>query len=298
MDITILGCRGSYPVASAEVARYGGDTTCLSVETTGSLIILDAGTGLRHLPSPPLSIREAHLFLTHLHWDHILGFPQCPLFDTRPDLTLHVYSLERTHDRFYAALERSVSKPFHRRSFDDLLVDLKFHELKPSDSLLINDEVRVSCTLANHPYNALAFRLETTDAALAFVPDTAPFDRYLFDEEIVYLETSLTAEQKRTLVSRYDAFMALTAGVDWLVYDAALMPAEYERFPHWGHSTHQQAIEMGLTAQARQTVLFHHNPSRSDAQLDTLQAQLQAQYPKAHLCLAQSGMKLRKGGAA
>jgi ribonuclease BN (tRNA processing enzyme) len=291
MQVTILGCRGSYPVAHPSVLRYGGDTTCLQVLEGNTLVILDAGTGIRHLNAIPDYIKAVHLFITHLHWDHILGFPQWAILQTRPDLKLNLYSLARTHDKFYAALEKSISQPLYSRRWDEVFGSWKYHELLPGDHVELPD-MEVDCALANHPYRALAYRIGSARRSVAFVPDTSPFDRYLFDDAIVFHETGLTTSDKATLKQRWDALLGLVAETDWLVYDAAQTDHEYEVLPHWGHSTPSQAVEIARLTSAKKLVLFHHGPNRTDDQVDALLAAEQARHPDMTILAAASGMKL------
>lgn len=290
MKITVLGCRGSYPVAHPDVVRYGGDTTCIYVSAGDNAIVLDAGTGIRKLEALPAHLNDVHLFITHLHWDHIIGFPHWSLLHTRPDITLHLYSLQRSHDRFYAALEQSISQPLYEFGFEAMAVNIEFHELVPGEEVVLDDETRVTCALTNHPYRALGYRLDHGHHSLGFIPDTAPFDRYLFDDHMVPKEKKLTASERSTLLARQDALVKLISGVDWLMYDCALTPEEYEHLPHWGHSTAQQAAEMAQQAEVGELILFHHAPQRTDAQVDAILAAQQAATPRLTISAAFSGM--------
>jgi ribonuclease BN (tRNA processing enzyme) len=292
MEVTILGCRGSYPVAYPEIARYGGDTTCIRVDAGESLILLDAGTGIRKIHTLPDSLREVHVFITHLHWDHIIGFPDCTFLQNRPDVTMHLYGLERTHHNFDAALHQSFRQPLHEESIAELLGRFQYHELRPGEQVDVNGSVGVSCALANHPYKALGYRLEDSQHALTFIPDTAPFDRYLFDDEIVFRENSVSAAERAIMVKRQDQLTALAGDVDWLIYDAAMTPDEYKMLPHWGHSTMDQAAELATAASAKELILFHHAPTRSDEQIDALVMEQVAKHPHLSLAAAYAGMRL------
>lgn len=291
MQITILGCRGSYPIAHPQVLRYGGDTTCLQVEAGNTLLILDAGTGIRHLKTIPPHIQAVHLFITHLHWDHILGFPQWAILQNRPDLKLNLYSLARTHDKFYAALEKTISQPLYSRRWDEVFGSWKYHELLPGDRVQLLD-LEVRCALANHPYRALAYRINSSTNSVAFIPDTSPFEHYLFDDAIVFRETSLTPSDKAVLNQRYDSLLQLAGDVDWLIYDAAQTDQEYALLPHWGHSTPAQAVQMARLTSAKNLILFHHGPNRTDDHVDKLLATERGLNPDLNIYAAAAGMKV------
>lgn len=293
MEVTILGCRGSYPVAYPDIMRYGGDTTCVQVTSNGTMVVLDAGTGIRKLRELPPEITEVHLFITHLHWDHIIGFPQWRDLWTRPELTLHVYGLERTNDNFHIALERSITQPLYAHKREEVMMHLKYHDLQPGKKVELAGGMVVKCAYANHPYRALGYRVEHNSKSLAFVPDTAPFDRYLFADEMVTLETSLAPGEREQLVEMQDNLIALLGDVNWMIYDSALLPHEYEKLPHWGHSTMEQAVDMARTAQVGELVFFHHDPKRTDEQLDALLAKQREANPDLKLSSAYSGMVLK-----
>lgn len=295
MEITIHGCRGSIPVSYPEIERYGGDTTCLEIRADDTAIILDAGSGIRKLHYLPDTIREAHLFITHLHWDHIIGFPHWTILWARPDLTLHIYGLERSHDNFYRALERSMSEPLYTHDVGDIPITFQYHELNPSQGIELGTNVHVSCTLANHPYRALAYRVQHGDEVLAFVPDTAPFDRYLFADDLVKMEQTLTPEERNTLIDMEDNLINLMGDATWLLYDAALTPAEYEMLPHWGHSTMAQAVEMARASSVKELVFFHHDPKRTDSQIDALLAEQRRENPDMTLSAAYTDMRISAG---
>ena len=294
MDITIRGCRGSYPVVHPDILRYGGDTTCIEIVSDDALLVLDAGTGIRMIDSVPAGVREVHLFITHLHWDHIIGFPQWPLLHSNQKMSFHLYGLERTHDHFYAALEQSITTPLYPRNLEDMLVGFHFHELQPGERIDVGNSMQVQTALANHPYRALGYRVSDENSALAFIPDTAPFDRYLFDDEIVLKETSLTGFEREKLVERQDQIIILAGDADWLIYDAALTPPEYEMLPHWGHSTPAQACGIARESGARELVLFHHGPNRTDDMVDAMLAEQVEANPDMNLSAAYAGMQLNR----
>ncbi|NTU82644.1 MAG: MBL fold metallo-hydrolase [Chloroflexales bacterium] len=281
MIVRIWGTRGSYPVARADVLRYGGNTTCVEVRAGERCIILDAGTGLRQLSdslalesTPPTAI---DLLITHTHWDHIIGFPFfAPIY--RPDCRLEIYGLLRTQSSLRATIANALSDPLMPVSMEDLRAELHFHEIHEGLCFELGP-VRVSTARANHPYRALAYRLETDDAALVFIPDTGPFHTVLFGDERIDWTGEPTAnshDDLRELAEMRQRIVELARDADWMLYDSQFTDAQYARFPHWGHSTASQAREIAEDAGVKELLLFHHDPHRADAELDRIVAEQRA----------------------
>ncbi|PMP84881.1 MAG: MBL fold metallo-hydrolase [Chloroflexus aggregans] len=300
MRARIWGTRGSYPVAHAHMLRYGGNTTCVEVEAEERRIILDAGTGLRLLGA---SLQQQHttlhhidLLITHTHWDHIIGFPFfAPLFD--PNLKLDIYGLARTQSSLRTTLAGALSDPLLPLTMDDLRAQINFFEIGAGHCFELGP-VQVRTALANHPYRALAYRLETPDGVLTFIPDTGPFHTVLFGEERIEWTGQPTARSQsdlRALAAMKAAIIELAYESDWLIYDAQFTDAQYARFPHWGHSSASQAREIAEEARVRQLILFHHDPHRTDEELDRIVAEQQAMAaPGLLVTAAFEGMELRR----
>jgi phosphoribosyl 1,2-cyclic phosphodiesterase len=300
MRVRIWGTRGSYPVAHAHMLRYGGNTTCVEVEVDGHYIILDAGTGLRMLSEAlqrlPAQPRQYDLLITHTHWDHIIGFPFfAPLFD--PNVSLDIYGLARTQSSLRTTLAGALSDPLFPLQFDDLRAQLNFFEIGAGSEFELGP-VKVRTALANHPYRALAYRLETSRGVLTFIPDTGPFHTVLFGEQRIEWAGQPTARSQselRELAAMKEAILELAYGADWLIYDAQFTDAQYARFPHWGHSSASQAREIAEAAQVRQLILFHHDPHRTDTELDQIVAKQQSlAAPGLLVTAAFEGMELER----
>ncbi len=302
MDVRIWGTRGSYPVARADVLRYGGNTTCVEVSVGDRCIVLDAGTGLRSLgdslarqSQPPTAI---DMLITHTHWDHIIGFPFfAPIYS--PECRLEIYGLLRTQSSLRATIANALSDPLLPMGLEDLRAELHFHEIR--EGLCFNlGEVRVSTARANHPYRALAYRLETDDSALVFIPDTGPFHTVLFgDERIDWTgePTANTQDDLHELAEMRRRIVELARGADWMLYDSQFTDEQYARFPHWGHSTASQAREIAEEAEVGELLLFHHDPHRSDGDIDKMvAAQQAAARPGLAVRGAHEGMLLTKKG--
>lgn len=302
MIVRIWGTRGSYPVAHADMLRYGGNTTCVEVRAGDRCIILDAGTGLRllgnalqHEPAPP---RHIDLLITHTHWDHIIGFP---FFDplSIPENRIEIYGLQRTESSLRTTIANALSDPLLPLDLLDLRAELHFHEIHEGLCFSLGSEVRVSTARANHPYRALAYRIETDEAALVFIPDTGPFHTVLFGDERIEWTGKPTANSHadlRNLAEMKTRIIELARDADWLIYDSQFTDMQYTRFPHWGHSTASQAREIAVEAGVKTLLLFHHDPHRTDSELDEIVIDQREQAGDTIEVLAAfEGMELRKG---
>lgn len=302
MRVRFWGTRGSYPVARAEMLRYGGNTTCVEVRAGGRRIILDAGTGLR--PLGDAMAREAagplrlDLLITHTHWDHIIGFPFFePL--SHPSTCVNIYGLQRTQSSLRATMANALSDPLLPMGMEELRAELHFHEINEGLCFQLGPEVRVSTARANHPYRALAYRIESDEGALVFIPDTGPFHTVLFGDERIEWTGQPTAHTHADLcelAEMRERIVELARGADWLIYDSQFTQEQYLRFPHWGHSTAAQAREIAEEAGVRTLLLFHHDPHRTDEEMDALvMAERAAAAPGLEVVGAYEGLELRKG---
>ncbi len=303
MFARIWGTRGSYPVARADVLRYGGNTTCIEVRAENRCIILDAGTGMRLLGEAllrePGAPRQIDLLITHTHWDHIIGFPFFAPIYAR-GWRLNIYGLSRTQASLRATIANALGDPLFPVGLEDLRAELHFHEIHVGCAFELGP-LRVRTAQANHPYRALAYRLESDSSALVFVPDTGPFHTVLFGDERIEWTGAPDAgngAEARALAEMHARVIELARDADWLLYDAQFTEQEYARFPHWGHGTADQAREIAEAAGVRELLLFHHDPRRSDAELDAIAAAQQAAArPGLLVSAASEGRLLSKGGA-
>jgi ribonuclease BN (tRNA processing enzyme) len=282
--------------------RYGGNTTCVEVRAGDSCIILDAGTGLRQLGEalsreerPPHTI---NLLITHTHWDHIIGFPFFePIF--HPQNRIEVYGLQRTQSSLRTTIANALSDPLLPIGLEDLRADLNFHEIHEGLEFQLTPEVRVCTARANHPYRALAYRINADGASLVFIPDTGPFHTVLFGDERVEwtgAPAPNSHDELQTLAAMRAQIVELARGADWMIYDSQFTDAQYARFPHWGHSTATQAREIAEEAGVGQLLLFHHDPHHTDEQIDVILEEQQAICgPRLRVAAAYEGMELRKG---
>ncbi|MEQ1501102.1 MAG: MBL fold metallo-hydrolase [Myxococcota bacterium] len=242
MRVTFWGVRGSVPVSGGGFARTGGNTTCVSVEHEGAQLILDGGTGLQALGAATEGPLDAWLLFTHLHWDHIQGVPFFrPAFDPDSHLVLvGAPGLAR-------GLDQQMRPPSFPIGFDALRARTEFLEVAASDVVELGP-FRVEVAEMTHPNGVLCYRISAGGRSLVFATDVEHGDA--LDPRLV----------------------ALASGVDLLIHDAQYTEAEYRQRRGWGHSTWEQAVALARRADAERVALFHHDPTRSDAQLAVIEA--------------------------
>ncbi len=253
VNATFWGTRGSLACPGPETMRYGGNTPCVEVcGPKGTRLILDAGSGLRRLGSNlPRSVRRVDILLTHLHLDHIIGLGFFwPLHHAEMDV--HIWGPKSAMQDLKTRLCCYLSPPLFPVHISSLPCKLTLHELL-CDRFEIG-EFTVASDLICHPGPTLGYRVETANAALAYLPDHEP--------ALGVPHFPLSADW----TSGYD----LAKNADLLIHDATYSAAEYPSHAGWGHSSMTQAIAFATLARARSLALFHHDPSHSDSELDEL----------------------------
>jgi len=171
--VTLWGTRGSVPSPGPETLRYGGNTPCVEVRgDAGTLLVLDAGTGIRRLGAAlgPEVVR-VDILLTHLHLDHILGLGFfAPL--ERPDLDLHIWGPASTAPDLRALLARYLSPPVFPVALLDLPRRLTIHDVPPEAFTI--GEFAISAGWIRHRGPTLGYRVADRRATLAYLPDHEP----------------------------------------------------------------------------------------------------------------------------
>jgi len=276
MDITFWGVRGSYPVPGRATVRYGGQTSCVEVRTaSGTAVILDAGTGLRALGQK--LARECHgvggrhhILLSHVHWDHIQGLP---FFEPAyiSGTTVEVYALLTAADELQQVIGGITRHEFFPVPLEAVPADYNFHEVDPGKPMHIGDAQILPIAL-NHPFGAVGYRVDADGTSVAYISDTAPFNQVLHKQHFLPGLETLTDEDKRVLGDMRAALVAALHGCDTVIYDTHFLPEEYARFPHYGHSTPEQALEIVAGNDVRRLILYHHAPSHTDDQMDEIAA--------------------------
>lgn len=279
MEITFWGVRGSIPCPGSKTYRYGGNTPCveLSFENMDRSLIIDAGSGIRELgntimardfPKGPLNIE---IFLTHTHWDHILGLPFFfPLYVSSSRVTIYgPASLEGN------SLQEVVGGQFSYHYFPirhaDLAAEIAYVELKEGLRDL-RDGLIVKTKFLNHPVMCLGYRFERKGLVFCTLYDTEPFRNVFIDDpQNPAYNKDMRDEGERIASDENRRLEKFISGADMVIYDGQYTMKEYESGKiGWGHTPCEYAIAAAARAGVKRLCLFHHDPLRTDDELDHL----------------------------
>jgi phosphoribosyl 1,2-cyclic phosphodiesterase len=273
LKVALWGTRGSLAAPGPETTRYGGNTSCVEVRgSDGTVLVLDAGTGIRRLGaalSP--TTRRVHLLLTHLHMDHLqgLGF-FAPLYN--PAAELHIWGPASTTLSLGQRLTRYLSPPLFPAQLRDLPSPPTLHPVAGDEFTL--GELHIRSSLICHPGPTVGYRITAPGGVLAYLPDHEP---------------ALGVREFPTSPDWTSGY-SLAAGADLLIHDAQYTDEEYATRIGWGHSALRHTFAFAALAEVKHLVLFHHDPSHNDEDLDRLIAQaVQAARPACRVTAGREG---------
>jgi len=264
-EVRFWGVRGSVPTPGPATSEVGGNTSCVEVLAGGERIIFDAGTGIRPLGETLLDRGpvSAHVFFSHVHWDHIQGFPFfTPIYE--PEVNLSLYAGREAGRTLRGALAGQMSFPYFPVRFHDITAEMDFRDLDARERVEVGARgVVVHGVTGYHPDGVFAYRLEHKGHAVVYATD---------------IESSPDADARLIELSR---------GADVLIYDAQYTPEEYTgavgRGPKagWGHSTMLDGARIAEAAGVGTLVLFHHDPRQDDAAVRAKERRAQDAFPRA-----------------
>jgi phosphoribosyl 1,2-cyclic phosphodiesterase len=251
--VRVWGARGSLAAPGPATVGYGGNTSCVEVALAdGTTLILDAGSGIRELglrlaARPP---GRLDLLLTHLHLDHVegLGFFQ-PLWT--PGWELHVWGPPSATTHLRARVSRYLSPPLFPVDLSQAAASVSFEDV-PREPWRIGGAL-VEAQAVEHPGPTVGYRIEEAGKTLVYLPDHDP-----------YLSASLDDEPE------WISGWALAAGADLLLHDSQYTEEEYLDHLGWGHASIVHTVAFAKAADVGRLVLFHHDPMRTDHDLEEL----------------------------
>ncbi|EJW21326.1 hypothetical protein IMCC14465_11220 [alpha proteobacterium IMCC14465] len=258
--VKFWGTRGSLPVSGKNHVTYGGNTSCVEIGTSrenGQFVIIDAGSGLYAL-GESLTARKAqnyqknyHICLSHFHLDHLMGIPFfAPLFQS--DCSVHFHTItEDAPDGFEPVLNRLMSDPFFPIESNIFEADVQYHSHASGAEIDLGDVKLTTCPIP-HPGGAHAYRVQIADKNIIYATDT--------EHETDNLNSEL---------------VAFSQNADLMLYDCTYDDNEFEDKKGFGHSTWQEAIRLAQLAHVKNLAIYHHDPSRTDVQLDEIEKKAQ-----------------------
>ncbi|MEZ5666351.1 MAG: MBL fold metallo-hydrolase [Alphaproteobacteria bacterium] len=269
-SVKFWGVRGSIATPGPAYQRYGGNTSCIEVRCGDQLVILDAGTGIRQLGAammeqPP---RSAEILMTHTHFDHISGLPFfAPLYRKGFSFRIRAGHLLPSSNIRKVLCELMMA-PLFPIPPSVFAADVTYQDFTCGDTLTLSPRVQARTGRLNHPNGATGYRIEFDGRAVCYVTDT-----------------------EHVPGQRDQAIVRLIEGADMLIYDSTYDDAEYPRFAGWGHSTWQEAVRIAEAAGVRTCVIFHHDPSHDDDDMDRIAARAEEMRPGT--VVAREGMVLQ-----
>lgn len=277
--ISFWGVRGSTPTVDRATWRYGGNTACVELTTrAGGRFILDCGTGLRMLgrqwPAIPESASEQQIFVTHYHWDHIQGLPFfSPLYEEQ--YKFHFYSFRSEYlgrDSLKRVFEAQMALPYFPVDIRAMSAPRRFTEVSGGDQFDLPG-ARVTARWLHHPQGCLGFRFDTPDGTIVYATDNEPGDPAL-DEQL----------------------RELAAGADIFINDAQYSPEQLKSTRKgWGHSSWLEGVKIAQEVNAKNLILFHHDPDSTDKTLDGILRSAREKYPNVWAAAEGMVINLDKG---
>lgn len=237
--VNIWGVRGAMPVVSPDFMEFGGNTSCVSADCGEDLIIFDAGTGLSALSRRLDLKRPIHIFISHVHIDHLLGLYIFPAVHN-PNAEIHFYGESRNGRSFRQQLEDVITAPYWPVGFRDFRARVTVHETGPDQTIPLPNGRTMHAMRSNHPNLSLIYRLQDDRRSMVYT-----------------LDCELTSTMRPQLVE-------FCRDTGLLVWDANYAPEDLPAHAGWGHSTWQQGADLARDANVRRAVMTHFDHSYTD----------------------------------
>jgi len=263
VQIKFWGVRGSIPCGNPETAGVGGNTTCVEIRCGDELIIIDTGTGVRNLGMALMKEMpiKATILFSHVHWDHIQGFPFFAPFFV-PGNEFRIFGGTSLPSTIEEVLNQQMEPPCFPVKSDLFGCKITYHDVKPGE-VIEGDNYKITLAPLYHPNGCYAYRIEHEGKALVFSTDCEHYE------------------------DRPNAnLIELCRDVDLLVYDSQYTEDEYYgrngQFSRkgWGHSTMREGVKVAEAANVKKLVLFHHDPSHNDETIKQIETESRQLFPQ------------------
>lgn len=245
------GTRGSCSVSGPEYSHFGGNTSCMELQYGDSHMIIDAGTGIRPLGLTLRDRKKIDLFISHFHWDHIIGFPFFePIY--REDVQITIRTPRQNGRLPQELFEELHAKEFFPIPLDMLKSHLIFQVLEENTPMTLGS-LQLNFHKTIHPSNTFGYKIKTGHQTIGYVTDNE-----------ISLETK----------SLIDFFK----GVDIFVHEAQYSSHEYSTKQGWGHSNLNAVMDLVREIRPGKWLVVHHDPEHSDAELREMEKMARASH--------------------
>ena len=249
--IKFWGVRGSNPTPDSDKLKYGGDTSCVEIRTKNNdLIILDMGTGIRNLGKEIINNKsypkEINIFLSHYHWDHIMGFYYfAPLYHSEYTINIYGYNKNTPICLLRDTLINKNFWPVKKEMYSANINFIEMDEVSNDQKCIKINSSNVYYSIHPHPNGTNSFRVETDDKKIVYITDCEHPEGSLNPNVIKIAEES-----------------------DILIHDSHYTINDLSDHKGWGHSSWKQAVDVAITARTKQLILFHYSPDYDDNQVE------------------------------
>ncbi|OLD58010.1 MAG: hypothetical protein AUI54_00520 [Acidobacteria bacterium 13_1_40CM_2_56_5] len=271
MRVRFWGVRGSTPTPQKENMMYGGNTSCIEIRTdTNQLLIFDGGTGIRLLGNElqhefgqkPIN---AHIFFSHFHLDHIQGVPFFrPLYNAANHFTFY-FAGRRDANLVMDALAGMMANPYFPVDMSKLPCSREYVDLVEGTFTVA--DTRILVLPLNHPQGCVGYRIMQNGKVISYCTD---------------VEHGTDWSDKNLLTLAKDS--------DFLIVDSQYTAEELPDHIGWGHSSWEQAVELGIEAGVKRIALYHHDPYHEDHVVDDILANAQKRHP--NVIAAREGLEV------
>ena len=237
---------------------HGGDTSCVEIGDADNSVYVDMGSGFRSVGTQALERgqKEFHIFLTHMHWDHVIGMPFFrPVF--APGNTLHIYHVHKDSPEFVKLNFNGVNFPI---LWDDLGSDIHFHQINPYETVKVGNISTTPFTL-DHPGHSYGYRMESEGKSIVIG----------FDSEYIRMKPEELGKD-----------LEYYQNLDLLIFDGQYSEDELKERKGWGHSTPTVGTELALREGIKNVAFTHHDPWSDRKKLEEMHQTAEA-YKSKHI---------------
>ena len=266
--IKFWGVRGSHPTPDNDKINFGGDTSCVEIRTENNLFIFDMGSGLRNFGEEMLkeksTPKNVHVFLSHYHWDHIVGFLSFkPLFNS--SFKFHIYGYNKNTDINIIA-DKLLDHTVWPVSIEMLLAEVNFINLK-GDTLKINEKISIEYIEHPHPNGATSYKFNVGNFSILYTTD---------------------CEHKNNILN--ENVLKISKNANIIIHDSHFMTEDLPAHKGWGHSSWKNAVDLAIESDIEQLILFHFSPEYNDQTIIEMEKQAKTHF--INTIAAKQGMKI------